>query len=117
VSRSVLYKPHILKIWNEPLWRKRYGNKNEQNKYFEKELRKLHDEKDHVEQILRKAEAKIKKLNEQLEEESVLTKGQRVTIKRLEEENSVLLGHIEILNGQLNARGLIYVAIGKLLII
>ncbi|ALS23183.1 hypothetical protein [Paenibacillus naphthalenovorans] len=105
VSRTVLYKPHILKLWNEYLWQKRYGNK--ENKYYEKELKALQIEKESLELKLQKAEARIHKLQEQLEEEKALSKGQSVKIKRLEEENSVLLGHIELLNSKLNARGLL----------
>jgi chromosome segregation ATPase len=106
MSRTVLYKNHVLRVWNEPLWNRRYGRKHHK-KYVDKELKALQSENETLLQKMQKAEARIKKLETELEDGKALAKGQEVRLRRLEDENSILRGEKVKLISKLSARGVI----------
>jgi predicted RNase H-like nuclease (RuvC/YqgF family) len=96
LSRAVLYKSHILKMWNSNLWEKRYGNIKEtidsMNK--DKELKVLQIEIDQLNKGLAESERKVEKLKESFSKEQERRKGYEKVLDDKIEENQRLKGKI-----------------------
>jgi flagellar biosynthesis GTPase FlhF len=105
LSRSVLYKSHILEVWNPTLWNKRYGKRKQTNGVYEKEIQQLQEGKENLEEKLKKLEFKCKELETQLKQRKEVYK---MDIKDLESQNAELLGENLSLKSILRASGINY---------
>ena len=109
IKRAVLYKRHVLNLWNPHLWQKRYGNKRGMtNKYYDKEVKELKSENERLTKHLEKTEDRIKKLSMEISEEKELCQGIRIQLKREEKTSARLRGAVRQLQDTLAARGIAY---------
>lgn len=109
LSRSVLYKSHVLKEWNPVSWEKRYGNgvkwKAEYDVKFEKDSAHLLNK---IEKLIKENE-RLQRSNLKLEE-SVQNERKRSDVYKLDCEelkvkNQKLLAECQRLQNQSFARG------------
>ncbi|QTH44029.1 hypothetical protein J4772_06385 [Cohnella sp. LGH] len=107
VSRAVLYKRHILELWNPRLWYHRYGRKQGGvDPYYDKELKKLQAEKEQIYQKFKVSEGRNQQLTEQLQKQKQISQGYLARNKELDEENSVLLGKLSQYQTMMHSRGI-----------
>jgi len=103
LSRSVFYKPHILKLWNRPLWHKRYGRENLAKNEYEKHINEISIKNRDLETKVVQLQQKVKALDEELKRRK---KVYRDDLKEWENHESELLGEILSLKQKMRAAGL-----------
>lgn len=103
--KSILYKEHVLKIWNPRKWEYKYGNRRVFKDYeYDKTVRNIRKEIEGIEKKLVDAESKNAKLRKENENLNSKYKGIKVMWEEERELNAELRGMILQLQSQLDAR-------------
>lgn len=110
LSRSVLYKKHIVKVWNPELWEKKYSAKDKfVDKLLEQEHQKaLEQAKQEIELLILQLENEKREKNslkEKLELEKERSKVYKADLEEEKINNQKLLGECHRLASELKARG------------
>lgn len=103
--KSILYKEHVLKIWNPRKWEYKYGNRRVFKDYeYDKNVKLIRKEVEELEKKLSNAEANNAKLRTENEKIDAKYKGVKVMWEEERELNARLRGEILQLQSRLSAR-------------
>ncbi|WP_339207889.1 hypothetical protein MHH56_09510 [Paenibacillus sp. FSL K6-3182] len=103
--KSILYKEHVLKIWNPKKWEYKYGKRRVFKDYeYDKNVKLIRKEVEGLEQKLNDAESKNSKLRTENEKLNDKYKGIKVMWEEERELNARLRGEILQLQSRLSAR-------------
>ena len=115
LSRSVLYKPHALKVWNPTLWEEKYREKTQieikLEKNYGKNVEILNKDIDKLNKDNLKLEKQLSKLKDQLKNEkirSAIYKQDYEEVKlEMKQQRESLLGECQRLNNLLHMHGIV----------
>lgn len=105
--KSILYKEHVLKLWNPRKWEYKYGKRKVfKELYHDKDIKSIRKEIEGLEKKLHDAENKNAKLRVENENLTIKYKSAQLFWEEEKEKNEKLRGAIIQLQSRLTARGL-----------